>query len=456
MTGPGRLEPTNRGAGPAHEVVIVGGGFGGLDAARALSRAPVRVSLVDRRNFHLFQPLLYQIATGALSPGDIASPLRLVLRRQRNARVLLAEVIGIDPARRRVRLTDGEIPYDTLILAAGARHHYFGHPEWEAIAPGLKTIEDATEMRRRIFVAFEAAERESNPDLRRAWLTFVLVGAGPTGVELAGALGEIAHHTLREDFRTIEPAEAQIILVEGAERVLPLFPAVLSARAAAALARLGVRVETEAMVVDLDEKGVDVRVGDKVERIACRTILWAAGVRASPLATILAEATGCPLDRAGLVLVEPDLSVPGHPEILVIGDMATLIGADRVPLPGVAPVAMQEGRYAADLVRRRAAGQEAPPPFRYRDPGDMATIGRGAAVADFGWLRLSGFGAWLAWLFVHLINLIEFDNRLLVLVQWAWNYLTWNRGARLITGVPAGSTTSPTSTTTPGAPPPAA
>lgn len=420
-----------------HQVVIIGGGFGGLYTAQALARVPVAVSLVDRRNFHLFQPLLYQVATGALSPGDIASPLRLVLRRQKNVRVLLAEATGIDPEGRRVLLADGELAYDTLVLAAGSRHHYFGNPQWEELAPGLKTIEDATEMRRRILLAFEAAEREPEPERRRAWLTFIIVGAGPTGVELAGALGEIAHHTLREDFRTIDPTEAHIALVEVTDRVLPTYPPVLSAKAAASLERLGVRLRAGTTVIRVDGEGVTIRAGDgrQEEHIPARTVLWAAGVQASPLGRMLASTTGAAIDRAGRLLVEPDLSVPGHPEILVIGDMAGLTHEGR-PIPGVAPVAMQQGRYIAELIRRRMRSAPPPPPFRYRDPGNMATIGRGAAVADFGRVRLSGFVAWLTWLFIHLINLIEFENRMLVLVQWAWNYFTWNRGARLITGGP--------------------
>ena len=416
-----------------HRVVILGGGFGGLYAAQALARVPVDVTLIDRRNFHLFQPLLYQVATGALSPGEIASPLRKVLKRQRNARVLMAEMTGLDPAARRVLLADGEVEYDTLIVATGASHHYFGHPEWEPIAPGLKTIEDATEIRARVLDAFEVAERETDAEPRRAWLTFVIVGAGPTGVELAGALGEIANDTLKRDFRSIDSRDARILLLEGADRVLPPYPPDLSAKAERALERLKVTVRTSTLVTAVDRDGVDVRCGAATERIASRTVLWAAGVQASPLGRILAEACGAPLDRAGRVIVEPDLTVPHHPEILVIGDLASYAHQTGTPLPGVAPVAMQEGRYAARLVAGRLRG-ESLPAFRYRHRGSMATIGRGEAVADFGRVRFDGLLAWLAWLFVHLIYLIEFDNRLLVLVQWAWNYITRNRGARLITG----------------------
>jgi NADH dehydrogenase len=416
-----------------HRVVIIGGGFGGLYAARELGRAPVQVTLLDRRNFHLFQPLLYQVATGGLSPANIAAPLRSLLRGHKNTEVLLAEVVDIDAAGRRVRLSDGEVPYDTLIVAAGARHHYFGHDEWEAVAPGLKTVEDALEMRRRILLAFEAAEREADPQRVRAWLTFVIVGAGPTGVELAGTVGEMAHHTLRHDFRAIDTRQAQILLLEGTDRVLPTYPPDLSARAAAALDRLGVTVRTGTLVTEVRPDGVTARCGSQVERIATHTVLWGAGVDASPLGKALARATGVALDRAGRVMVGPDCAVPGHPEIFVIGDLAHFRDAAGRPLPGVAQVAMQQGRYVARLIGARLRSK-ALAPFRYHDYGSMATIGRAAAVADFGRLRFNGYLAWLAWLFVHLINLVQFDNRLLVLVQWGWNYFTRNRSARLITG----------------------
>jgi len=416
-----------------HRVVIVGGGFGGLYAAQALKRAPVRVTVVDRRNFHLFQPLLYQVATGGLSPGEIASPLRGVLNRQSNTYVLLGEVTDIDPDMRRVRLSDGTLSYDTLILAAGGQHHYFGNPQWEALAPGLKTIEDATEIRGRIFLAFEAAEREPDPAVRRAWLTFVIVGAGPTGVELAGALSEIANHTLKRDFRTIDSREARIVVIEGADRVLPPYTADLSAKAAAALERLGVQVRTGALVTSIEPDAVTVRVGANDERIPARTVVWAAGVQASPLGRVLADRAGATLDRAGRVMVEADCSIAGHPEIFVIGDLACFTHQTGTPLPGVAPVAMQQGRYVARLIQQRLVGGGAAP-FRYRDKGSMAVIGRHAAVADIAGLRFNGSLAWLTWLFVHLMYLVEFDNRLLVLTEWAWNYVTWNRGARLITG----------------------
>jgi NADH:quinone reductase (non-electrogenic) len=416
-----------------HRVVIIGGGFGGLYAAKALRHSPVQVTLIDRRNFHLFQPLLYQVATGGLSPGEIASPLRYVLRQSKNTEVLLAEVMDLDPANHRVILRDGEAGYDTLIVAAGTSHSYFGNDQWLPLAPGLKTIEDATEIRSRILLAFEKAEREPDEDARRAWLTFVVVGAGPTGVELAGALGEIANDTLRHDFRRIDPSVARIFLVEGTNRVLPLYPPDLSAKAEQALIRLNVRPMVGAMVTGIDETGVTVRRGTQVEHIPARTVLWAAGVQASPLGRVLAERAGAKLDRAGRVIVEPDLTVAGHPEILVIGDLASFTHQAEKPLPGVAPVAMQQGRYAAHLVRNRLAGRSLEP-FHYWDKGSLATIGRAAAVADFGRIHIDGFFAWLTWLFVHLMYLVEFDNRLLVFIQWAYNYFTRNRGARLITG----------------------
>jgi len=418
---------------PATRVVIVGGGFGGLHAAQALRREPVDVTLIDRRNFHLFQPLLYQVATGGLSPGDIASPLRHVLRRQRNARVLLAEVTAIDAAARRLILSDGTVDYDILIVAAGATHHYFGHPEWAEHAPGLKTIEDATEIRRRVLLAFEAAEREPDAARRAAWLRFVVVGAGPTGVELAGALGEIANDTLRQDFRAIRPSEAEILLVEAGDRVLPVYRAELSTRAQRALEGLGVTVRLGTTVAGVSDDIVQLRCGAHSERLPARTVLWAAGVQASPLAALLAQASGAVLDRAGRVTVGPDLALPGHPEILVIGDMARC-EQDGAPLPGVAPVAMAQGRYAAEVVAAQAAGRAKPAPFRYRDKGMLATIGRSQAVCDLGWVRYSGLLAWLTWLFVHVLFLVEFESRILVLVQWAWNYITRNRGTRLITG----------------------
>lgn len=414
-------------------VVIIGGGFGGLHAAMALKRATVEVTVIDRRNFHLFQPLLYQVATGALSPANIAAPLRDILKRQRNTTVLLGDVVDFDVATREVVLRDGRIPYDTLIVAAGVRHHYFGNDQWEAHAPGLKTIEDATEMRRRVLLAFEAAERERDPQAVAEWLTFVVVGGGPTGVELAGAVGEIANYTLKHNFRHIDPATARVILVEGTDRVLPPYPADLSAAAQRSLEQLGVTVRTKAMVTAIEEGRVTIRVNDQTEQITARTILWGAGVQGSPLGRKLAAATGAALDKVGRVMVQPDLSLPGHPEILVIGDLAHYAHQTGKPLPGVAQVAMQQGDYAARLIEARLAGTQLPP-FRYRDLGNMATIGRAAAVADLGKLHFSGFIGWFLWLFIHLLYIVQYQSRILVLIQWAWNYVTRNRAARLITG----------------------
>jgi NADH dehydrogenase len=420
-----------------HRVVIVGGGFGGLYAAKGLARAPVEVTLVDRRNFHLFQPLLYQVATGALSPANIASPLRGVLRRQRNARVLLGEVADFDLANREVVLADGaRVGYDSLIVAAGSKHHYFGHPEWECFAPGLKTIEDATTMRRKVLTAFERAERATSEEVRREWLTFVVVGGGPTGVELAGAVAEMAHHTLRGNFRSIDPASARIILVEGLDRILTTYPPKLSAKAVRQLEQLGVTVWTGAIVTGVWADRVTVKKDGKVEEVATHTVLWGAGVQASPLGAALARATGAQADRMGRVVVQPDCSLPGQPNVFVVGDLANYPHQTAQPLPGVAQVAIQQGRFVAKLIDRRVRGDSPPLPFHYKDLGMMATIGRNRAVADLGWLKLSGRLAWQAWLFIHLLYLIAFENRVLVLFQWAWNYVTRNRSARLITGVP--------------------
>jgi len=419
-------------------VVIVGGGFGGLYAARSLKHAEVDVTLIDRRNFHLFQPLLYQVATGALSPGEIASPLRYVLNRQKNARVLLGEVTDIDFDKREVILTDRSgIPYDTVILATGSTHSYFGHPEWAALAPGLKTVEDATEIRTRFLLAFERAERDADPEARQAHLTFVVVGGGPTGVELAGAIAEISHDTLKKDFRSINPADAKIFLIEGTGRLLPTYPPKLSRAAERALNKLGVQTRTGAMVTGIDENGVTVKSGDSVTTITSKTVLWAAGVQASPIGKMLSERLGLTLDgikldKNGRVPVEPDLSIAGHPEILVIGDLAAFL-QDGKQLPGVAPTAMQQGRYAATLIARRLRNEKTKP-FHYFDKGSLATIGRNQAVADIGPFRFSGILAWLAWLFIHLLYIVEFENRLLIAVHWAYDYFTHNRGARLITG----------------------
>jgi NADH dehydrogenase len=421
-------------------VVILGGGFGGLYTAKALRRAAVEATLVDKRNFHLFQPLLYQVATGSLSPGEIASPLRSALSRQRNARVLLGEAVDLDAPRRSLILADGEIPYDTLVVATGARDAWFGHDEWAQHAAPLKTIEEATRIRHKILYAFEAAEREQDAEKRRQWLTFVVVGAGATGVELAGALGEIANDTLKHDFRSIDPAQARILLLDGASRVLPPYPEDLSRKAEAALIGVGVRPYTGVRVVGIDAWGVNVENGDgRTERLAARTVIWAAGVRASAFGEILARRAGATLDRGGRVVVGPDLSLPGYPEIFVIGDLAHCTDRQGRPLPGVAQVAMQQGSYVARLIGQRViagqiSGGAGSEPFRYRDRGDLAVIGRAAAVARIGGLHLSGFLAWLIWLFIHLMYIVEFSNRLLVFIHWGFLYLTFNRGARLITG----------------------
>ncbi len=402
-------------------VIILGAGFGGLYAAKALKRAPVRVTVVDRRNYHLFQPLLYQVATAALNPSDIAYPIRAVVARQKNTNVILGDATAIDVSKKLIKLVDGEIAYDYLIVATGATHSYFNHPEWERTAPGLKTIEDALEIRRRVLLAFEAAERESDPDRQKAWLTFVIVGGGPTGVELAGALSEIARQTMIRDFRNINPSSARVILIEGRERVLPTYPPDLSKKAEEQLRELGVEVIPSGMVSAVDEKSA--RVGNTL--IPTRTVLWAAGVQASPIARTL----NAPLDRAGRVLVNDDLTIPDHPEVFVVGDLAAL----KQPAPGVAPAAIQEGVHAAKNIERAIRGQPMEP-FRYWDKGSLATIGRAAAVADFGKFQISGFLAWLAWLTIHIFFLIGFRNRLLVILQWAWAYVTYERGARLITG----------------------
>jgi NADH dehydrogenase len=407
-------------------VVIIGGGFAGLDAARALRRADVRITIVDRRNHHVFQPLLYQVATAGLSPGDIASPIRWILRRQPNVRVLLAEARDVDPTTRTVGLDRGErLSYDYLIVAPGAAHSYFGHDDWSRFATGLKTLDDALAMRRRMLLAFEEAERESDPIRKRHLLTFAIVGGGPTGVELAGALAEIARHTLRREFDTIEPASARIVLIEAGSTILPAFPPSLRDSARRALRRLGVEVWEEARVVDVGPESVQVGA----DRLTAYTVLWAAGVAGSSLGATL----GVPLDRLGRVVVQPDLSIPGHPEVFVAGDLANFAHQTGEPLPGVAQVAKQQGVHAAANIRAAIAGRPATP-FRYRDPGNMATIGRAAAIADFGWLRVSGFAGWLLWLFVHILFLIGFRNRLSVLLQWASAYLTYQRSVRLITG----------------------
>ncbi|MBD1876429.1 NAD(P)/FAD-dependent oxidoreductase [Nodosilinea sp. FACHB-131] len=424
-----------------HQVVIVGGGFGGLYAAKALGKTKqVEVTLIDKRNFHLFQPLLYQVATGKLSPGDISSPLRAILSAHRHVRVLMDAVIDIDPQQQQVTLTHTTLPYDTLVVATGVSHHYFGHDQWAEAAPGLKTLEDALEMRKRIFGAFEAAEKESDPERRRAWLTFVVVGGGPTGVELAGALAELAFHTLKDEFHHIDTTETRILLLEGLDRVLPPYPADLSAKAADSLKELGVTVRTQSLVTDIDDDVVTVRQGEQTEQVRAKTILWAAGVRASALGKVLAARAGAQLDRSGRVMVNPDLSLPEQPNIFVVGDLAHFAHQDlgaaspegKQPLPGVAPVAMQQGAYIAKLIQRRLRGDDLPP-FHYDDVGNLAVIGHHAAVVNMGRFKLWGFPAWLIWIFVHIYYLIEFDNKLVVMIQWLWSYFTHKGGSRLIT-----------------------
>ncbi len=424
-------------------VVVVGGGFGGLQAVAKLRRAPVQVTLVDRRNFHLFQPLTYQVATGALSPGEIAYPLRAIFKRHRNVRVLMAEVADFDLEARELRLrsVDGmpaprSLPYDTLIVAGGSQYSYFGHDEWRRYAIEVKSLESALEARSRLLAAFEAAEMEPDAAIREAWLTFVVVGAGPTGAEMAGQIGELARDTLRRDFRTIDPRSGRILLVEAADRVLTAFPPSLSAKATRSLQGLGVTVLTGQTVVGVGTDGVTiVDATGKSERIPSRTVIWAAGVTASSLAARLAELTGAECDRAGRVTTEPGLTLPGHPEVFALGDMVRVRGASGAPVvfPGVAPVAMQQGRYIAKVVRARLRSRQSPP-FRYRDKGNLATIGRASAVADIKGLRLGGFLAWILWLVVHLWYLIGFQNRLLVLLRWSFSFVTHGRGARLITG----------------------
>ena len=405
-------------------VVIVGAGFGGLEAAKKLACQDVRVTVIDRTNYHLFQPLLYQVATAALSPADIAAPVRAVLSKCKNMEVILAEVQSVDVAAKKIKTTDMEIPYDFLILATGARHSYFGHNEWEKLAPGLKSLEDAIELRRRLLMAFEYAEKITDEAARKAAMTFVIIGGGPTGVEMAGAIAEIARYTLAKDFRHIDPSQARVILIEGERRLLASFPEDLSASAMKQLVDLGVEVRTAVRATNLTETGL--QVGD--EFIPCRVKIWAAGNNAS----FVGKTLGVAVDRVGRVMVDDDLTIPGHPEVQVIGDLANFSHQTGQPLPGVSPVAMQQGRHAARNILRMIKNRE-PRPFRYWDKGSMATIGRNKAVADLNFVHLSGLPAWLVWLFVHIIFLVGFRNRLAVLFQWAWAYLTFNAGARLIT-----------------------
>ncbi len=410
------------------KVVIIGGGFGGLRAARALRHVPVALTVIDRNNHHLFQPLLYQVATAGLSPADIAAPIRHVLRKQRNATVLMAEVTGIDLERQQVVTQDGTIPFDYLVVATGAKHSYFGHDEWEPYAPGLKSIVDATSIRRKVLTAFERAERETDPERIQALLTFVLVGAGPTGVEMAGAIAELAHRALAQDFKHIDPRSTRVVLVEALPRILPAFDERLASKALQALHRLGVEVRTNAPVEHIDAEGAIVAG----KRLYTNNVIWTAGVAASPAGKWLHAET----DRAGRVKIENDLSLPGHTNVFVIGDVSSL-QQDGKPLPGVAPVAMQEGEYAGAIIARRVSGKAAVPPFHYINKGNLATIGRSQGIAQLGWMRVSGFVAWLLWLVVHIFFLIGFRNRVLVMFQWAWAYFTYQRGARLITETPS-------------------
>lgn len=424
-----------------HQVVIIGGGFGGLNAAQKLKRAPVDVTLIDRRNFHLFQPLLYQVATGSLSPGEIAAPLRGVLSRQRNARVFLGEVVDVNPQAKQVILADGGVfDYHSLIVATGSKTSYYGNDGWRPWAPSLKTVEEATAIRHKILLAFERAERALNENEAREWLTFVIVGAGATGLELAGALAEIAKQTLKHDFRRINPAEARIILMEGSPRVLPAYPEDLSAKAEVLVRRLGVEVMKNVMVTYIDEMGVTYKSKESSVRLAAKTVLWAGGVITTSFGRKLAERTQAETDRSGRIKVKADLSVSNYPEIFIIGDLAWVVGPDGKPLPGVAQVAIQGGAYVAKTIGNRAKGVSDLRPFRYVNKGDMAVIGRAAAVANIFGFHMSGLPAWMIWLFVHLMYIVEFQNRVLVFIQWGFEYLTFSRGARLITGVCEGDT----------------
>ncbi|MEH2330044.1 NAD(P)/FAD-dependent oxidoreductase [Nostoc sp.] len=416
-----------------HRVVVVGGGFGGLYTAKALKKANVNVTLIDKRNFHLFQPLLYQVATGALSPADISAPLRSVFSKSKNTKVLLGEVNDIDPKAQEVILGDEVIPYDTLIVATGANHSYFGKDNWKEFAPGLKTVEDAIEMRRQIFSAFEAAEKQTDPEKRRALLTFVIVGGGPTGVELAGAIAELAYQTLTEDFRSINTSEARILLLQGGDRILPHIAPELSKVGAESLQKLGVAVYTNTRVTNIEGNIVTFKQGDELTEITSKTILWAAGVQGSPMGKALAKSTGVECDRDGRVIVEPDLSIKGYNNIFVVGDLGNFSHQNGKPLPGVAPVAKQQGEYVAKLIKRRLQG-ETLPQFRYNDVGTLAMIGQNLAVVDLGIIKLKGFIAWLFWLVIHIYFLIEFDTKVVVAIQWGWNYITRNRRSRLITG----------------------
>ncbi|MBF2056660.1 MAG: NAD(P)/FAD-dependent oxidoreductase [Cyanobacterium sp. T60_A2020_053] len=414
-------------------VVIVGGGFAGLYTAKELGKAPVKITLVDKRNFHLFQPLLYQVATGILSPSEICSPLRLVVGRNKNTRVVLDEVVNLDPENKQVVMREGVLSYDKLIIGTGVSHHYFGNDHWENEAPGLKSIENALDIRRKIFLAFEEAEKVSSPQEKQEWLTFAIVGGGPTGVELAGAIAELAHKIIKDDFQDIDTTKTKILLIEGLDRVLPPYAPDLSQKAQKSLEELGVTVLTKRMVTNIENNILTIRHGEEVEEIKARTILWAAGVKASSLSKVIAEKTGAETDRAGRIMVEPNLSLTNYPDIYVVGDLAHFAHQEGKPLPGIAPVAMAQGQYMATSIKNEVKGKPVKP-FRYVDKGSLAVIGDNHAVVDLGFIKLSGTLAWLVWVFAHIYYLIEFDNKLTVMLQWGWNYLTRGRGARLITG----------------------
>ena len=418
-----------------HRVLILGGGFGGLNAAQKLKRAPVEVTLIDRRNFHLFQPLLYQVATGSLSPGEICAPLRSVLSRQKNTQVLLGEAVDIDPHGKQVQLRDGAcLSYDSLIVATGSKTSYYGHDDWRSSAPSLKTIEEATAIRHKILYAFEWAERAATEEEAREWLTFVIVGAGATGLELAGALAEIANETLKNDFRSINPKDARIILMEGGARVLAAYPPDLSEKAEKLVRGLGVEIMKLVMATEVDANGVTYKHGDAVQKLAAKTVLWAGGVMTTSFGSRLAQRTNAQTERGGRIKVNPDLTLPNFPDIFIVGDLAAAPGPAGRPLPGVAQVAIQGGAYAAKTIIARLKGDPQVKPFRYFDKGDMAVIGRAAAVANVFGMHFWGWPAWLIWLFIHLMYIVEFQNRVLVFIQWGFEYLTFSRGARLITG----------------------
>lgn len=420
-----------------HHVVIVGGGFGGLECARRLRKSRVKITLVDRRNFHLFQPLLYQVATGGLSPGNIATPLRYIVRKQQNCEVLMDEAQGFDLQRQEVVLSTGRLAYDTLVVAAGSMTSYFGNEHWQKFAPGLKSLEDAAEIRRRVFTAFEVAERETEAEKRNAFLTFAVVGGGPTGVELAGTLSEIAKHTLTHDFRNIDPSTSRIILVDAGPKVLVHYAAPLPDKASQRLAEMGIELRSDSKVIDVTAEGLALECDGKSEFLQAATVLWAAGVKANPLGKILVEAAGGDCDRMGRVCVSRQLVLPGTSNVYAIGDIACCMDDQGKPLPGLAPVAIQQARFVARSIANKLCGKESPELFQFRDPGTMATLGRGIAVADIRGRKFCGYFAWILWLFVHLMQIVQFENRILVLLQWMWNYITFNRSARLITETPA-------------------